>query len=251
MRVRTSHVSWAARFRGRGLGREEQDESSTGVNQYLLPTCAAIAAVCVAAFSAGLVAYAQQSPATSLQPPAQSAHKPPVKQKSSPQNVQAPSSAAETAQPQQAAPEQQQTLFDEQARQGSITTCGRVFGALGRGVAANSTFTAQTQWDSKAGNAHSVQSLVAINPARNGEALQRSAGVVFAAPVGLSCEGTMVRVTPSGESCQNIGAELTKQNGRTTALGDLSLTTLPSGVQVMLVPFGNACVAVTALRLAG
>ncbi|MGL3213102.1 hypothetical protein [Bradyrhizobium sp. BR 1433] len=55
-------------------------------------------------------------------------------------------------------------MFDEHARQGNIATCANLFGTLGRGLAMNSNYTAQSQWDAKAGNSHSVQSLVALAP---------------------------------------------------------------------------------------
>jgi hypothetical protein len=139
------------------------------------------------------------------------------------------------------------SIFDEHARQGKIVTCANVFGALGRGVAGASVFTAQTQWDSKAGDAHAVESLVALNGDPNNPA-QNAAGVVFAAPNGHSCEGTLVRVTPAKDNCATMAAALAKVNGRTGALGDLTVMALPNGAQVMLVPFGEACVAVTTLR---
>ncbi|MDH2343896.1 MULTISPECIES: hypothetical protein [unclassified Bradyrhizobium] len=220
------------------------------------------AAVVVAALSAaGVVGYAQQiqpaqAPPMPLQPGAPEAAKKPAAaklqpHKPRPQEVQTPPSAAASAPPQQAG--QQPTVFDDHARQGNIVTCANLFGTLGRGLAANSNYTAQSQWDAKAGNAHSVQSLVALAPNQpaQGNANQQAAGVVFAAPVGSTCEGNLVRVTPRMESCPTVAAELAKLNGQNGALGDLATIALPNGAQVVLVPFGNACIAVTALRIAG
>ena len=217
-----------------------------------------VVALIVAAFGAGVVGYAQQTPPTQLQPP-YSAPPPatpqpakrPVAAKPQPKpQAQPAAAAAAAAQPQQGA-QQQPTVFDEHARQGNITTCANVFGTLGRGLATNSTFTAQSQWDAKAGNVHSMQSLVALSQNAPNSASQRAAGVVFAAPVGSACEGNLVRVTPSPESCPAVAAELAKLNAQNGALGDLVTMTLPNGAQVMLIPFGNACIAVTALRIAG
>ncbi|SDR60061.1 hypothetical protein SAMN05519103_06638 [Rhizobiales bacterium GAS113] len=143
-----------------------------------------------------------------------------------------------------------QTVFDEHARQGKIATCANVFSVLGRGVVVDSSYTAQTQWAANAGDTHAVESLVALSG--SGEhAAQRAAGVIFAAPVGQKCEGGLVRVTPTASSCEALGAELAKQNGRSRTLGDLSVIDLPNGAQVMLVPFNNACIAVTTLRASG
>jgi hypothetical protein len=141
-------------------------------------------------------------------------------------------------------------VFEEHAREGKIVTCAKVFDVLGRGVAVDSAFTARTQWDANAGDAHSIQSVVALTGGSANPA-QRGAGIVFAAPVGRACEGTLVRVTPTSDNCQALAAQLTKINGQSGAVGDLPLIALPNGAQVMLVPFGNACVAVTTLRASG
>lgn len=222
------------------------------------------AAVVVAALgAAGVVVYAQQAQPVPLQPAAPApAKKPaaaakPQPHKSHAQEVQTPPAAAAAVPPQQAG--QQPTVFDDQARQANIVTCANLFGTLGRGIAMNSNYTAQSQWDAKAGNAHSVQSLVALAPNQppqgnqvpQGSASQQAAGVVFAAPVGSACEGNLVRVTPRTENCSAVAAELAKLNGQNGALGDLTTIVLPNGAQVVLIPFGNACVAVTALRVAG
>jgi hypothetical protein len=224
------------------------------------------AAVVVAALSAaGVVGYAQQMQPAQAQPmPLQPATPAPAKKPAAaakPQphkrapEAQTPPAGAASAPPQQAG--QQPTVFDEHARQGNIVTCANLFGTLGRGLAMNSNYAAQSQWDAKAGNSHSVQSLVTLAPnqASQGQApqdnTQRAAGIVFAAPVGSSCEGNLVRVTPRTESCSTVAAELAKLNGQNGALGELATVALPNGAQVVLIPFGNACVAVTALRGAG
>jgi hypothetical protein len=220
---------------------------------FVLIFASVVVALVVAAFGAAVVGYAQQTtPPTQLQPattapaPAKkpAAAKPHARPQAQP--------AVAPAQPQPAAAQQQQpTVFDEHARQGNIVTCANLFGTLGRGLTPNSTYTAQSQWDSKAGNVHSVQSLVALNQTAANNTNQPAAGVVFAAPVGSACEGNLVRVTPSPESCPAVAAELAKLNGQNGTLGDLATITLPNGAQIMLIPFGNACVAVTALRVAG
>ena len=218
---------------------------------FVLIFASVVVALVVAAFGAAVVGYAQQTaPPTQLQPATaapQPAKKPAaVKPHAKPQAQ----PAVAPAQP-AAAQQQQPTVFDEHARQGNIVTCANLFGTLGRRLTPNSTYTAQSQWDSKAGNVHSVQSLVALNQTAANNTSQPAAGVVFAAPVGSACEGNLVRVTPSPESCPAVAAELAKLNGQNGTLGDLATITLPNGAQIMLIPFGNACVAVTALRVAG
>ncbi|WLA84269.1 MULTISPECIES: hypothetical protein [Bradyrhizobium] len=221
-----------------------------------------VAVVVAALGAAGVVVYAQQTQPVPLQPaapapakkPAAAAAKPqPHKSQPRPQETPTLPSAAASVPPQQAG--QQPTVFDEHARQGNIVTCANLFGTLGRGLAMNSNYTAQSQWDAKAGNSHSVQSLVALAPNQPSQATpaanQQAAGIVFAAPVGSSCEGNLVRVTPRTENCSTVAAELAKLNGQTGALGELATMALPNGAQVVLIPLGNACIAVTALRVAG
>jgi hypothetical protein len=222
---------------------------------FVLIFASVVVALVVAAFGAAVVGYAQQTaPPTQLQPATaapQPAKKPAAaKQHARPQAQTQPASAL-PAQPQPTAAQQPPTVFDEHAHQANIVTCANLFGTLGRGLTPNSTYTAQSQWDSKAGNVHSVQSLVALNQTAANNTSQPAAGVVFAAPVGSACEGNLVRVTPSPESCPAVAAELAKLNGQNGTLGDLATITLPNGAQIMLIPFGNACIAVTALRVAG
>lgn len=168
--------------------------------------------------------------------------------------AEAPKAQEPAAQAQQPAAAQQvaaaPTIFEEHARQAKIGACGNVFAALGRGVAADANFTVKTQWNNKAADAHAVESLVALSgdPSTQGQA---AAGVVFTAPVGRSCEGTLVRVTPVKASCQAVGTELVNQKGQTGTIGELPLVTMPNGAQVMLVPLDDNCVAVTSLRAAG
>src|SRR4030088_2449514 len=107
-----------------------------------------------------VVGYAQQTPPTQLQPsnaaPPPTAPQPVKKPVAAKPKPQAQPGNAAAAQPQQA--QQQPTAFDEHARQGNITTCANVFGKLGRGLATNSTFTAQSQWGAKPATAHGVRS---------------------------------------------------------------------------------------------
>ncbi|MGK9237348.1 hypothetical protein KXS07_37030 [Inquilinus limosus] len=142
------------------------------------------------------------------------------------------------------------TVFDEHARQGRIGTCSGVFAALGRGVVADATYTAQTHWDPEAASAHSVASLVSLEGGASTPGVQ-GAGVVFAAPVGRSCEGTLVRVTPVKTNCQTLQAELVKAQGQAGTLGALPLVAMPNGAQVVLVPLDQSCIAMTSLRAAG
>jgi len=143
------------------------------------------------------------------------------------------------------------TVFDDHIRQSRIVRCARMFGALGRQVSANSAYTAQSAWDSGSGNDHSIQSLISLVPPPNAPTRQLEAGIVFAAPVGSSCEGHLTRVTPVAENCGEVAARLVTSQGQNSVLGDLSVLAMPNGAEVMLIPFNQSCIAVTVLRGTG
>jgi len=162
----------------------------------------------------------------------------------------AKTTAEESAKPQDQAEAQQASVFAAHAREGKIGACANVFTTLGRGVVADETYTAKTQWNTKAADAHAVASLVALDGAQDAQG-QRGAGMVFAAPVGRSCEGTLVRVTPVKASCEAVSAELVNQKGQVGTLGDLPTVAMPNGAQVVLVPLDQSCVAMTSLSIGG
>ena len=162
----------------------------------------------------------------------------------------AKSTSEESAQPQDQAEAQQASVFAAHAREGKIGACTNVFTTLGRGVVADEAYTAKTQWNTKAADAHAVASLVALDGTQDAQG-QRGAGVVFAAPVGRSCEGTLVRVTPVKAPCQAVSAELVNQKGQAGSLGDLPTVAMPNGAQVVLVPLDQSCVAMTSLSIGG
>ncbi|MCL2716975.1 MAG: hypothetical protein FWD68_21115 [Alphaproteobacteria bacterium] len=147
-------------------------------------------------------------------------------------------------------PAQGPSVFEDHVKKSGIVACARVFTGLGARMTNNVSYAAQSQWDSKAGNRHAIQALVALKPAPGGAEGQADGGIVFAAPVGGSCEGHLVRVTPVSSSCGEVAAELAKSSGSNRPLGDLSVSAMPNGSQVMLIPFEKACVTVTVLRAA-
>jgi len=143
------------------------------------------------------------------------------------------------------------SAFDQQVRQAGILACARTFSALGRGLSGNFLYAAQSQWSSNSANDHSIQSLVALKAQAGAPNQQPDAGIVFAAPVGGSCEGQLLRVTPVTGTCDSIAARLSKSGGIAHPFGGLSLVTVPDSAQVMLIPFSDSCVTVTVLRAEG
>ncbi|MCL2716472.1 MAG: hypothetical protein FWD68_18370 [Alphaproteobacteria bacterium] len=157
--------------------------------------------------------------------------------------------AQPSSSPQPAAGPVQQSVFEKLVQEANIVTCGKTFAALGNGMSRNFDYTAQSRWDSRSANDHSVVSLVALKPIAPGGAI--GGGTIFAAPVGGSCEGEVVRVTPVPRSCPDVAAQLEKSNGQSGQLGELAVLSMPGGIEVMLLPFDKACVTVTVLKAAG
>jgi len=159
--------------------------------------------------------------------------------------------ASPSVQPQagvaQAAASMSESVFDQQIREGRIETCATVFGVLGRGLTDGYSYSVRSQWNGEAVNGHAIQSLVAL---KHPSAHQTGAGIVFTAPVGSSCEGSLVRVTPIPKNCTEVAADLVRSNGRNNPLGDLPLVLMPNGTQIMLVPADRTCISVTVLRAA-
>ncbi|MCL2791427.1 MAG: hypothetical protein FWD79_12465 [Desulfobulbus sp.] len=148
-------------------------------------------------------------------------------------------------------PAKNESVFDQQIREGKITTCGKVFGVLGRGLTEGFVYSVRSQWNAQAVNSHAIQSLVALKPPTGTPAEQQAgAGILFTAPVGKSCEGSLVRVMPLSKNCVEIAAELTKANGHNSSLGDLPVMAMPNGAQIMLIPSDKTCIAVTVVQAA-
>jgi hypothetical protein len=214
----------------------------------LLLGTVSVALIAGAVVAFDLVGFAQlPAQAADARKPAAEA---PKAQEQAAQNKQP--AAAQPAAPQPAAATTATgTVFDEHVKQAKIGACGNVFSALGRGVAADASYAAQTQWDTKAVDAHAVESIVALSAGPSTQGMP-AAGVVFTAPVGRSCEGTLVRVTPVKASCQAVATQLVGQEkGQAGMLGDLPLVSLPNGARVVLMSIDGNCVAMTSLRAVG
>ncbi|MCL2713571.1 MAG: hypothetical protein FWD68_02990 [Alphaproteobacteria bacterium] len=216
------------------------------------PTLLATGCVALAIGGAGAV-LAQQAASTARVAPAQlQAGKPAL----SAVAAKRPAAAVPTVQPQtgqavaagrQAVASSSESVFDQQIREGRIDTCAKVFGVLGRGLTDGYSYAVRSQWNAQAVNGHAIQSLVAL---RHPSVQQTGAGIVFTAPVGRSCEGSVVRVTPIQKNCVEVAADLAKSNGRNIPLGDLPLVAMPNGSQIMLLPSDRICISVTVLRAA-
>jgi hypothetical protein len=143
------------------------------------------------------------------------------------------------------------TPFLTHANQAGVHTCANLFAALGQALTTGSTYAIQTQWDKTSPDAHTVQAVAGMSYDLPDYKTQ-AAGVVFASPVGQTCEGSLVRVAPFQKSCQQVAQTLPKGSVAADNLSNAMLFNLAdNGGQALLVPAGNTCIVVSVARMAG
>ncbi|MCO6180999.1 hypothetical protein [Ciceribacter sp. RN22] len=136
-------------------------------------------------------------------------------------------------------------LFLEHASGAGINTCAGVYGSLGKALANGNPFMLQTQSAKENADLHSLQGVVGMNYRSETGYVGPAAGLVFAAPVGTSCEGQMVRVVPVPETCEATAALLPKGTTPRSPLNGIPVYSLPGGGQAMLMPANPGCVAIS------
>lgn len=139
--------------------------------------------------------------------------------------------------------------FSKYATEAGVRTCNAAYVALGRALTDGSQYTVQTQTAKTEPDRHSLQAVVGM-AFKSDEYTGPAAGVVFAVPIGQSCEGTMVRVTPFPKDCQTAASLVPKGSTSQGQLSGIPVYALPTGGQVMLMPAGGSCVIVNIVRSA-
>ncbi|TIO75291.1 MAG: hypothetical protein E5X74_20710 [Mesorhizobium sp.] len=141
--------------------------------------------------------------------------------------------------------------FQAHIAQAGVRTCANLFATLGQALTAGSTYAVQTQWDNTSPDTHAVQAVAGMSYDLPDYKTQ-AAGVVFASPLGQTCEGGFVRVAPFQKSCQEVAQTLPKGSVATDNLSNTMLFNLANnGGQALLVPTGNTCIVVSVARMGG
>lgn len=137
------------------------------------------------------------------------------------------------------------TPFLQHAKQAGLQTCSTIFPALGELLTNGTQFSIQSAWNSEAPDKHVVQALVGMDYATESYS-GPAAGVVFAAPTGSACEGTMMRVAPFSASCADIPAVFPQGSKLTNNLGKIAVYELGgNGGNALLLPTGNTCIVIS------
>ncbi|WFP75392.1 hypothetical protein [Mesorhizobium sp. WSM4906] len=141
--------------------------------------------------------------------------------------------------------------FQAHVTQAGVRTCANLFATLGQALTAGSTYAVQTQWDKSSPDTHALQAVAGMSYDLPDYKTQ-AAGVVFASPVGQTCEGGFVRIAPFQKSCQEVAQTLPKGSVATDNLSNTVLFNLANdGGQALLVPTGNTCIVVSVARMGG
>jgi hypothetical protein len=143
------------------------------------------------------------------------------------------------------------TPFLAHAKQAGLRACSNVFPVLGQLLTNGAKYNVQTAWRNPEPDNHAVQALVGLDYATQGYS-GPGAGVVFAAPNGEVCEGTMVRVTPFPKACNEVPAILAQGSTLENTLGQVAVYKLANnGGQALLLPAGSTCVVVSVAAAGG
>lgn len=140
--------------------------------------------------------------------------------------------------------------FTASATNAGVKSCAAIYGGLGKALTEGTQFMVQNQMSKAEPDHHALQGLVGMTFAGSQDVGYRgpAAGIVFAAPVAQGCEGTMVRVVPFQQSCQDASALLPKGSQSEHVLAGLPVFALPGGGQAMLMPSGQGCIAISIVR---
>lgn len=149
-----------------------------------------------------------------------------------------------------AATAQNESPFLTQARQADAKTCAGVYQTLGTVAVEGSQYATQAIWSKTEADNRAIQGMTGMTYSA-GTYVGPAAGVVFASPTGEKCEGIMVRVVPFQQSCEAVTALLPRGSAASSKLSEVAIYNADPGLQVMLIPAGTGCTALTILRAGG
>jgi hypothetical protein len=162
-------------------------------------------------------------------------------------NLVSPSAAANTKNPDIPLAN---TPFLQHAKQAGVQVCSTVFPVLGELLTNGSRYSVQSSWNTSSPDKHALQAVVGMEYATERYS-GAAAGIVFAAPTGSACEGTMVRVAPFSTSCADMPSLLPPGSRATNNLGKVAVYELGNnGGNALLLPSGNTCVVISVMSAA-
>jgi hypothetical protein len=142
------------------------------------------------------------------------------------------------------------TPFSDHVAKAGMTACSSGFPAMGASLAQNSRYMVETNWNKQDPNHHLLRALVGIR-FDTSDYKGPAVGVLTAAPIDGACETSAVRVTPFEMSCDEVVRRFLGGRALAARLQDLPTYQVADGSQVMTMPIGKNCVAVSVAYSAG
>lgn len=139
-------------------------------------------------------------------------------------------------------------LFDQHLLQSGIFACADTFGRLGADLTNGAPFGIRSRWKTnEAGTIDSIYAQVGMAlPDGNGGLTMPGAGIVFAAGVeNKGCAGLLVRVTSIPATCDAFAQGRPEGARLGPTLQNLKTVELATGQDLILLPVGNSCVALS------
>lgn len=140
------------------------------------------------------------------------------------------------------------TPFHEHVAQAGMAACLDGFPLMGALVTGDASYAVQSKWTPDRPAGGMIRSLIGMRfetPEHSGPAV----GYVMAAPSGGACEGGMIRVTPIERSCAEVERQFLAGATLEAELEGLPAYLAEGGDQVVTLPLGEHCVAVSVGRL--
>lgn len=141
--------------------------------------------------------------------------------------------------------------FIKHASDAGVRVCAPTYAALGNLLTNGTQYMVQTQTGKTEADRHALQGVVGMNFKSDKGYSGPAAGLVFAAPVGNACEGTLVRIVPFQQNCQSVTAALPPNSPPQQELAGLQNFQLSTGGQALLLPSGQGCVVISVVRAGG
>ena len=142
------------------------------------------------------------------------------------------------------------TPFHDHVTRSGVSSCSHDFPSMGTLLTQNSQYMVQTNWNKQEPDLHILRALVGMRfdtPDYKGPAI----GVMLSAPMKNSCETNAVRITPFDMSCEEVVRRFLPGGAVDTRLQDLPIYRVADGSQVVTMPIGKSCIAVSVAYSAG
>ncbi|MDQ1194772.1 hypothetical protein [Agrobacterium sp. SORGH_AS 787] len=136
------------------------------------------------------------------------------------------------------------TPFDRHVAEAGISTCKKAFADMGKLLTQGSQYKIMSKWSTDGPDRNIVNALIGME-FKTKEYTGPAIGLLMAAPVDSSCQGTMVRVTPFEKTCDDVVKSFLGDGIPGERLQGLQTYSLPNGGDVATLPIAGNCVTLS------